>query len=107
MLSLSEIVAHLPPIFLHNFGSNSSDRLILTPTRLQDPAFPVAQSVNVARVASPHSVNRLYQPLFLDGLKQYFQSHRRVLKNGDLLAVGICEDMVRFAEARSDDDEVE
>ncbi|KAM0786124.1 hypothetical protein ACM66B_006934 [Microbotryomycetes sp. NB124-2] len=100
-------MALLPPVLLHNLQLAPQEHLVLTPSRLPRPAFPTAQSVTVARVASPHSVNRLYQPLFLRGLKDHFQSRKRVLKKGDVLAVGICEDMVRFSEGKSDEDEVE
>lgn len=101
------VPAYFPPTLLHNFQPSSDNSLTLTPTRFSSPFFPTAHSVTVARVASPHSVNRAYQALFLDGLKQYFQSRRRVLKKGDLIAVGICEDTARFSEAKSEEDEVE
>lgn len=101
------VPAYFPPTLLHNLQPASDDSLTLTPTRFSSPFFPTAHSVTVARVASPHSVNRACQTLFLDGLKQYFQSRRRVLKRGDLIAVGICEDTARFSEAKSEEDEVE
>lgn len=98
--------AYLPPTLLHNLHA-SSDSISLTPSRLTAPAFPVAHSVNVARIASPHSVHRAYQSLFLEGLKNFFQSRRRILKKGDVIAVGICEDTARFAEGKTEDDDVE
>nr|CRX79136.1 hypothetical protein ls5930a1_00167 [Leucosporidium scottii]CRX79213.1 hypothetical protein ls5931a1_00041 [Leucosporidium scottii] len=101
------ISAYLPPTLLHNLHLEPSASLTVSPARLSSPSFPTAHSVTVARIASPHSVNRAYQSLFLDGLKQYFQSHRRVLKKGDIIAVGICEDTARFTEGKADDDDVE
>jgi peroxin-6 len=92
---------------MHNLHFESTGPLQLTSARLADPVFPTAKSVTVARIASPHSVNRAYQPLFLEGLKQYFQSHRRILKQGDLIAVGICEENVRFIDLKGEEDEIE
>ncbi|KAK4048422.1 peroxisomal assembly protein [Microbotryomycetes sp. JL201] len=101
------LVAWLPPVLLHNLKLSPQEHLVLAPSRLGLPSFPTAQSVTVARIASPHSVNRLYQPLFLRGLKEYFQFKKRVLKMGDILAVGICEDMLRFSEGKGEEDEIE
>lgn len=100
-------IALASPVLLHNVLLDASGLISLSSTRLSSPNFPTAQSVTVARIASPHSVNRAYQPLFLDGLKQYFQTRRRILKQGDLIAVGICEERVRFIESKPEDDEVE
>lgn len=73
--------------------------------------LPVASSVTIARVATPHSVNKVFQPLFLDALKEHFQNkHRKVVK-GDVIAVGIAEDKIRFVRDAKDDalpeDEIE
>lgn len=106
-LPYSSISAYLPPTLLHNLHLEPSASLKVSPARLSSPSFPTAYSVTVARIASPHSVNRAYQSLFLEGLKEYFQSHRRVLKKGDIIAVGICEDTARFTEGKADDDDVE
>jgi peroxin-6 len=71
--------------------------LSITAPRLpSSPSFPTAHSITVARIASPHSVHRAYQSLFLDGLKEFFQSKRRILKKGDVIAIGICEEGARF-----------
>ncbi|GAA5840290.1 hypothetical protein JCM11251_006686 [Rhodosporidiobolus azoricus] len=79
--------APTPSILLHSAPS-------VSPTL--PPPLPTASSLTLARLASPHSVNKLYQPLFLDGLKEYFSSRRRVVKRGDVIAVAIEEDRVRF-----------
>ncbi|GAA6020420.1 hypothetical protein JCM10207_002101 [Rhodosporidiobolus poonsookiae] len=60
------------------------------------PPFPTASSVTLARLASPHSVNKVFQPLFLDGLKDHFQNKQRTVKQGDVVAVAIDEERVRF-----------
>ncbi|SCZ94448.1 BZ3500_MvSof-1268-A1-R1_Chr12-2g03905 [Microbotryum saponariae] len=100
-------VALFAPTLLHTLPSKA---VTLVPAALPfQPAFPIASSVTVARVASPRSVHRVYQSLFLDGLKGFFKDRQRILKRGDVIAVGICEDMARFSEgaAAEDEDEVE
>ncbi|GAA6063493.1 hypothetical protein JCM10212_004452 [Sporobolomyces blumeae] len=95
---------HLPPPLLHNVlgpDPSSTSVLSLDPapsvSSVLPPPLPTAASVTLARIASPHSVNKTYQPLFLDGLKEHFQTRRRVVKKGDVIAVGIEESRVRFA----------
>lgn len=61
----------------------------------------------MARVASPYSINRVYQSLFLEGLKNYFQLKKRILKKGDLIAIEFSEEEVRFGEFKSIDLEEE
>lgn len=103
-----------PPLLFNLLGTSSLSAtpsspaaLILVPVPQLSPALPLplptASSVTISRLASPHSVNKLYQPLFLEGLKDYFSKKRRVVKKGDVIAVGIDEDKVRFAgEGKSD-----
>jgi peroxin-6 len=67
-----------------------------------NPAIPMARSITIARVASPLSINRQYQNLFISSLKSYFDSSRRLVKQGDLIAVTIDTDASRFA-PESDD----
>ncbi|GAA5956929.1 hypothetical protein JCM8115_003867 [Rhodotorula mucilaginosa] len=73
--------------------------------------LPVASSVTIARLATPHSVNKVFQPLFLDALKEHFQNKRRKVVKGDVIAVGIAEDKIRFVRDAKDDalpeDEIE
>ncbi|GAA5889484.1 hypothetical protein JCM5296_005959 [Sporobolomyces johnsonii] len=99
------IPIHLPPPLLHNllsplFSSNLPSSLILHPapqlSSIVPPSLPTASSVTLARLASPHSVNKLYQPLFLEGLKEHFQGRRRVIRKGDVVAIGIEEGRARF-----------
>ncbi|GAA5888470.1 hypothetical protein JCM6882_008631 [Rhodosporidiobolus microsporus] len=99
---------HLPPPLVLNllgpasFASSPSPSpsLLLNPSPSVSPTLPsphpTASSLTLARLASPHSVNKLYQPLFLEGLKEYFSAKRRAVKRGDVIAVGIEEDRVRF-----------
>lgn len=64
------------------------------------PNFPTAISVTVARVASPHSVNKNCQNLFLKALRNFFQIQERILFIGDLIAVIIDEEVARFGDLR-------
>ncbi|GAA5990325.1 hypothetical protein JCM10908_007319 [Rhodotorula pacifica] len=65
--------------------------------------LPVAASVTIARLATPHSVNKVFQPLFLEALKEHFQSKRRKVVRGDVIAVGIAEEEIRFVRDGKDD----
>jgi peroxin-6 len=49
----------------------------------------------VARIASPFSINRTYQSLFLRALKVHFDGTKRLLKKGDMIAIGIDTDFAR------------
>ncbi|KAG6891140.1 hypothetical protein C0992_010128 [Termitomyces sp. T32_za158] len=60
-----------------------------SPFNSRQPALPNAQSLTIARVASPVSTSRLYQPLFLKALKAYFDNTKRLVKQGDIIAVPI------------------
>lgn len=50
--------------------------------------------MTIARVASPPGVDRAYQTLFLRSLKSFFGSSRRLVKNGDIIAVSLDTDAV-------------
>lgn len=106
----SSIAIHLPPPFLHNLlgpspSPDSSISIEAAPSvsSILSPQLPTASSLTLARIASPHSVNKLYQPLFLEGLKDYFQNQRRVVKKGDVIAIGIEEGRVRFTATSGND----
>lgn len=51
------------------------------------------------------SVNRTYQPLFLDALRQYFEGRKRIVREGDIIAVGVDKGNVRWVKQKSTDDE--
>jgi peroxin-6 len=66
----------------------------------------MVRTLSVARVASPFSTDRAYQALFLRALKQYFEGAKRLVKQGDMIAVGIDTDALRRLhdnEATTDD----
>lgn len=101
------------PILLHNICSDSADASCRTVERIsirsspfgsRQPAVPVARTVIVARVASPLSINRIYQPLFLNSLKEHFDSPKHLVKKGDIIAVSIdTDDQNHLREAESDE----
>jgi peroxin-6 len=61
----------------------------------------MAKAVTIARVASRLSTNRSYQPLVLQGLKSFFDGKRRLVKQGDLLAVKVDLNQLQYLQAAS------
>lgn len=91
------------PVLLHNLLSHnlasSSLQISVHPSPFGSgqPTIPTARSVTLARVASPLSVDRTYQPLFLQSLKTYFDSIPRLVKQGDIIAIGLDTDSANFS----------
>ncbi|KAF8738589.1 hypothetical protein AX14_010893 [Amanita brunnescens Koide BX004] len=86
------------PTLLHNFYCGqvdgdvcprASDQITLHPIRLggPEPPVPIAHSITVARIASPSTVNKAYQHIFLQSLKKYFEFRTRLIRYGDIIAV--------------------
>lgn len=99
-------VASGSPLLLHNTCADEADmyahaqpHVVIKPSPFGslNPAIPIARSITIARVASPLSINRQYQNLFITSLKSYFDTSRRLVKQGDLIAVTIDTDDSRFA----------
>ena len=109
--------AYLSPQLLYNlhsqsaFGQKPEICLRSSPFGSRRPTIPVAKSVTIARVASAFSTDRLYQPLFLQALQNYFKSTTRLVKQGDVIAVGInTDDVLRqssLSEAETDEESIE
>ncbi len=102
--------AYVSPQLLHNVNpANAFDRkaeicLRPSPFGSRRPTIPVAKTVTIARVASAFSTVRLYQPLFLDALQRYFKRSTRLVKQGDIIAVGInTDDLLRQPSALDED----
>lgn len=64
-----------------------------SPFGSKQPTVPVAKSVTIARVTAPISVDRTYQSAFLGSLKAYFSNTKRLVKQGDLIGVGLNSDV--------------
>ena len=81
-----------PPPELHifplPFASNSS-------SISNSPIPPAAKEVTLLRIASPTSTDRALQPSLLLALKTHFESARRLVKKGDLIAVTVDEVLAR------------
>ncbi|PLB52634.1 peroxisome assembly factor-2 [Aspergillus steynii IBT 23096] len=56
---------------------------------------PLAKEVTLHKVSTPLSMDRILQPALFAGLKQYFESKRRLLKSGDLVGISIDEGLGR------------
>jgi hypothetical protein len=93
---------------------NIDPELRTTPTRLYLHAapdgilsrnLPTAKTVTIARVASRLSTNRSYQPLVLQGLKNFLDGKKRLIKQGDLLAVKVDLNELQYLQATDDSPE--
>lgn len=73
--------------------STKSFSLLTSPFGSLEPNIPIARSATIARVATPISTDRSYQTLFLHALKQYFEGKKRLVKEGDLIALEIDTDL--------------
>ncbi|KAJ5161228.1 hypothetical protein N7492_006620 [Penicillium capsulatum] len=56
---------------------------------------PLAKEVTLLKVSTPLSMDRALQPALFAGLKQYFESRRRILKSGDLVGISVDESLGR------------
>ncbi|KAM5535554.1 hypothetical protein V8D89_010721 [Ganoderma adspersum] len=102
--------AYISPQLLHNvnpasaFDRKSDVCLRPSPFGSRRPTIPTAKTVTIARVASAFSTVRVYQPLFLDALQRYFKRSTRLVKQGDIIAVGIdTDDLLRQPSALDED----
>lgn len=95
------------PVLLHNISppyASANNRISIRTSAFgaRTPAIPTARSVTVARVASPISTDRTYQPLFLRSLKTFFKT-KHLAKQGDLIAISLDTDDAGFSNDVSDD----
>lgn len=63
-----------------------------SPFGARTPSVPTAKTATLARIASPVSTDRSFQPLFLRVLKAHFDGTKRIVKKGDIIAVTIDTD---------------
>jgi peroxin-6 len=94
------------PILLHNFEPElrtipTRFYLQAAPDGIRSRNLPTAKAMTIARVASRLSTNRSYQPLVLQGLKNFFDGKRRLIKQGDLLAVKVDLNHLQYLQAAS------
>ncbi|KAL4870901.1 hypothetical protein BDV12DRAFT_165448 [Aspergillus spectabilis] len=108
----------VPPILLNNL--DNPKYLRISPMNLGGPKAgvlhqmktaarspPLAKEVTLLKVSTPLSMDRVLQPALFAGLKQYFETKRRLLKSGDLLGISIDESLGRavFAGANEGQDD--
>ncbi|TFK42849.1 P-loop containing nucleoside triphosphate hydrolase protein [Crucibulum laeve] len=95
------------PTLLHNISPEWSEPLAYDTKRLclypspfgpREPVIPTARSITIARIATPLSINRTYQHLFLNCLKTYFNKAKRLVKKGDIVCLSLDTDESRFSE---------
>lgn len=81
----------VPSVLLHNLTSSVEESTALkiqsTPFGKVPPPIPTANSISIARIASPISVHRKYQTLLIHSIRSYFDGRKRLIKQNDLLAV--------------------
>ncbi|KAI0373357.1 AAA-domain-containing protein [Pilatotrama ljubarskyi] len=102
---------YLSPQLLYNLrehgGLEPKSQVCIRPSPFgsRRPTIPVAKTVTIARVASAFSTDRTYQSLFLHALQSYFKDSTRLVKQGDVIAVGInTDDLLRHHSIPDEED---
>ncbi|KAJ5884853.1 hypothetical protein N7495_009363 [Penicillium taxi] len=101
----------VPPLLLNNIENPKYLRIspltFASPNGVSKPGLlhhmknaagrnpPLAKEVTLLKVSTPLSMERVLQPALFAGLKQYFESHRRILKSGDLVGISVDEGLGR------------
>lgn len=80
---------YMSPFTIYNLGSPKSVQVHKFSDEPLSKHLPVAKEITISRLASPITTERIYQQAFLSGLRAYFESCRRVVQNGDIVAVPI------------------
>lgn len=94
-----------PGIILRVLGSQQNTTHDVSALVRSSPVtIPFAESLRIARVAGPLSVDRAYQGLFLEALRTFFEDRRRICRNGDLIAVAIEASKARFVACEAEQD---
>ncbi|KAG6819232.1 hypothetical protein H0H93_013975 [Arthromyces matolae] len=99
------------PVLLRNLfpeGSVSQNILYIrsSPFGSRRPPIPLANVLTLARVASPISISQKFQPCVLKSLKVYFESTKRLIRQGDIIAVPIDLGDIVHGQACDDQDPV-
>ncbi|KAI6038954.1 AAA-domain-containing protein [Pisolithus marmoratus] len=83
--------AMLSPPMLFNLCPSFSDRTVVrvSPLGGDHLAVPVAKCISLSRVSSPLSNRRKYEPSCIVALRSYFTTSRRLVKQGDIIALSI------------------
>ncbi|KAJ8100419.1 P-loop containing nucleoside triphosphate hydrolase protein [Lipomyces tetrasporus] len=76
---------YISPVLLYNFGMPSTVRIELS--SLKEPKS--AKEIIISRIPSAASTDRTLQQACLQGLRSYFEYHKRVVAKDDLIAIPI------------------
>ncbi|KAL0947238.1 hypothetical protein HGRIS_013359 [Hohenbuehelia grisea] len=97
LLKISVGNGRASPMLLFNLSQIATHQarvsLLPSPFGSAAPSIPTARSVTIARIASALSTDRVYQSLFLHALRRHFEGKRRLVKKGDVIALGIDTDL--------------
>ncbi|KAI0086687.1 AAA-domain-containing protein [Irpex rosettiformis] len=99
---------YAPPAMVFNLSKDNSNQCVQevtlhpTPFGSRRPAIPTAKSVAIARIGSPISTSRTYEPYFLQALQHYFQGHSRIVRKGDVIALPLDTDASRYSWKQDD-----
>ncbi|WFD36173.1 peroxisomal assembly protein [Malassezia cuniculi] len=97
--------AAISPLLAYNLCGGATGVLSLRPlpahvldeaeVSAAPPLVPAAESVTIARIASPVSTDRAYEDLCVDALRRHLEKPR-LLRQGDVFAVAIQPQAARF-----------
>lgn len=76
---------YLSPFLIYNIGSPKTVRI----SKITDQTVQPAKEVTISRLASAITTDRALQTAFLSGLRTYFETYNRIVRNGDVIAVPI------------------
>ena len=93
--SIGEPAIAISPILLHNMGSPERVTYKVHNTTSATP-WRTAKAVTIARIASEHSMHKRYQSLLIQALKTHFQAKKRVLQDGDVIALPLDASLAQF-----------
>jgi peroxin-6 len=107
---LDRSVAYISPVLYFNLNlplpPSSIENAKLTITKLNQPCVegpPTATSVSISRIASPISMDKYLQTVFLDALRGWFEEKERIVCKDDVIAISVNEDNARL---RPNDDDI-
>ncbi|KAI9483939.1 MAG: P-loop containing nucleoside triphosphate hydrolase protein [Benjaminiella poitrasii] len=96
-------IVYLPPALYFNLNlplpPASIENVKITVTKVNDPPSEgpsIAQAVTIARVASPASMDKALQTVFLESLKSWFEAKERIVCKGDVIAICLDEESARL-----------
>ncbi|CAG8639796.1 2937_t:CDS:2, partial [Paraglomus occultum] len=104
-------LAYMTPLLYFNLGlnevSSSNKMIVIKPmSKPQDPP-PVADSVVVARVASPATSEPIFLSALYETFKRWFVEAERVVCEGDIVSIPFDEETVRLRPKKQGSEDLE